>query len=99
MAQAQPRNAFFIDIRTDRPVSNSVSQVQPEHYMTVTMLHHEVDVCFAGMDAGEAAVLRILWHLEDAVQRTGRKHTAFYFRFAFSEVTNGRSKTVCLPHL
>src|SRR4051812_31682401 len=42
MAQAQSRNAFFIDIRTSRPVSNSVWQVQPEHYMTVTMLHHEL---------------------------------------------------------
>jgi len=64
--------------------------------MTVTMLHHKFDVCLAGMDAGEAAVLRILWHLEDAVKRTRRKHSTFYFG---SEAANDRLKAVCLPYL
>jgi len=51
------------------------------------------------MDAGEAVVLRIMWHFEGAVKHTRRKHSAFYFRSASSEAASDRSKPVFLPHL
>lgn len=98
MAQAQHTMHYFIDLRPGRPVSNSVSQVQPEHYMTVTMLH---ELMFALREWMPESLLYccILWHLEDAVKRTRRKYSAFYFRSASSEAANDRSKAVCLSHL